>query len=504
VRALISVSDKTGLGPLGAYLAAEGYEIVASGGTAAALRQDGVPVTDLEALTGFSELLCGRVKTLHPAVHAGLLARPGEADAAALAAVGYAPIDVLVVNLYPFRSAWQTGAAVDALVEQIDIGGVALLRAGAKNFERVTVLSDPAQYDEFMARGPAGRNRTYRLGLAAYAFRLVAAYDADIAAVTSAWAGDAWPERLTLTGDQVGALRYGENPHQRGAVYRGPGGGGLFGATVHQGKPLSYNNWADADAAWRLAWDLPGPGAVAFKHQMPCGVALGTPAAEAFRRVRDADPVSIFGGIVAFNQPVDAPAAEALTALFLEVVVAPAFTPEALAILARKPALRVLAAGAPERSDRPALVVHSITGGWLVQEEDRRERRIETFSHRAGPAAVLARHRADAELAWRVAQHARSNAVVLVRDGMTVGIGQGQTNRIDAVRHALAMAGERARGAVLASDAFFFPDTVVAIAPAGVVLAMSPGGSVRDREVEAAADAAGVSLYFTGERHFRH
>jgi phosphoribosylaminoimidazolecarboxamide formyltransferase/IMP cyclohydrolase len=458
-------------------------------------------VTAVEAVTGFPEGLGGRVKTLHPALHAGLLARPDPMDDQELERMGIRGIDVLVANLYPFRARWLSGAPAGDLIEDVDIGGVALLRAAAKNHARVLVLGDPSRYAEAVRRGPEGWDDAYRLGEAAYTFRLVATYDADIAAAFSAWTGERFPERWTVTGDRLGDLRYGENPHQAAALYRAPRGGALTDARVLQGKALSYNNLADADAAWRAVWDLPGAGAVGLKHQMPCAAALGMPAAEAFRRVREGDPVSIFGGIVAFNQAIDGDTARALTDLFLEVVAAPDVTPEARQVMAKKPNLRVLEA--PRPAVMPEMVM-SLADGWLVQERDLTNNSSETWSHQAGPQDVLMARRADAEFAWVVVRHARSNAVVLVRDGMTVGIGQGQTNRIDAVRHALTMAGDRARGAVLASDAFFFPDTVEELQAHGVVLAVSPGGSVRDSAVTEAANRVGLGLWFTGERHFRH
>lgn len=499
MRALISTYDKTGLDRLGPWLAAHGFEVWATGGTAEALRRSGVPVRDTSAVTGFVDLLEGRVKTLHPALYAALLARPTEADARALAEAGIEPIDLVVVNLYPFRATWLAGGSDAALVEQIDVGGVSLLRAGAKNYERVTVLSDPAQYEEAMARGPEAWDHAWRKALAAYAFRLVAAYDADIAAALTP-PGAGWPERLVLTGDRYGDLRYGENPHQSAAFYRRPGGFGLADARLVQGKPLSFNNLADAETAWRLVHEFDGPACVAVKHQTPCGVARGADAREAYGRARQADPVSIFGGIVAFNRAVDAPVAEDLTEIFLEVVIAPAVTEAARAVLAKKPNLRVLELGAPRGTDWD---VRSLSGGWLVQEADRPRVPVEAWRRVAGPDVTEAA-RADLAFAWTVVRYVKSNAVCLARDGQTVGIGSGQTNRIDAVRQALERAGERARGAVLASDAFFFPDTVEALASAGVRAAVSPGGSVRDREVIAAAEAAGLSLWFTGERHFRH
>jgi phosphoribosylaminoimidazolecarboxamide formyltransferase/IMP cyclohydrolase len=500
MRALLSVHDKSGLAELGQWLVAQGVELVATGGTARHLLTHGLPVTEAARLTGFDELLGGRVKTLHPAIHGGLLARPE--DVGDLRAQGMEPIDVLVVNLYPFREAWRQDLPPGRLVEEVDIGGVALLRAAAKNFARVTVLADPSQYQDAMRRGLAGWDEGFRLRLAAYAFRLVAAYDADIAEVFTGWAGEHWPERLTWTGERAGDLRYGENPHQAGALYLASRGGGLGQRSRQlQGKALSYNNWADADAAWRLVWELPGPGAVGVKHQMPCGVALAGSPLAAFRRVVEADPVSIFGGIVAFNQPLDEPAANALRELFLEVVLAPEVSEQARRVLAAKPNLRVLEAGRPHPDGR---VLKTVTGGWLLQDEDHQAAAPVTWTRETGPEDLLERLAGDVVLAWRVVQHARSNAVVLVRQGMTVGVGQGQTNRIDAVTHALRMAGDRAQGSVLASDAFFFTDTVDAMARAGVALAVSPGGSIRDREVVAAAEKGGVALWFTGERHFRH
>ena len=502
MRALISTYDKTGLISLATWLASQGVELVATGGTHAHLAAAGLAAEDTESLTGFGALLGGRVKTLHPAIFGGLLADGSPGHARELESAGILPLDIVVANLYPFRQAWREGRGSSDLVEQVDIGGVSLLRAAAKNFARVAVLSDPDQYQDAQARGLAAWDQNYRRELAAYAFRLVAAYDADIAHVFTGWAGPDWPERLTVTGDRAGHLRYGENPHQAAAVYQVPGPLSWGAAPPLQGKALSYNNWADVEAAWRLAWDLPAPGAVGLKHQMPCGVALAPTAALAWKRVQSADPVSIFGGIVAFNQGLDAEAAEALVGGgFLEVVVAPEVSAAARGILAAKKNLRVLEAGAPAGAGVWGREVRSVAGALLVQEPDRRLAAASTWNRVAGQDP---RPGSDLELAWIVAQHAKSNAVVLVREGATVGLGQGQTNRIDAVHQAIQRAGEQAEGAVLASDAFFFPDTVAALAAAHVRAAASPGGSVRDAAVIEAAEAAGLTLWFTGERHFRH
>lgn len=504
MRALISVYDKTGLGDLCQWLSTQGVSLVATGGTAAVLREQGIAVEETLESTGFQELLGGRVKTLHPAIHAGLLARSTPEDRASMQQAGLAPIDLLVTNLYPFRQAWCRGGDQVDLIEQIDIGGVALLRAAAKNFHRVTVISDPSQYAVAMDRGIAGWDRAYRLEQAAYAFRLVASYDADIAEVYSQWEGNAFPERLTITGDRRGDLRYGENPHQSAAYYGRPGQYGLQDAQQVQGKSLSYNNLADAETAWRLVWDLPGGAAVALKHQNPCGVALASSVEEAFRRARDADPISIFGGIVAFNRTVTEAAARELVQLFLEVVVAPGWAPEALTVLAKKPNLRILTLGAPGPTAREW---RSLTGGFLVQDQDREKVPSAAWTPMTGnpsDGGTEAAWMTDARLAWTVVRYVKSNAVVLAKDGVTVGIGGGQTNRIDAVHQAVGRAQDKAAGAVLASDAFFFADTIQALSAAGVRVAVSPGGSIRDKEVVSEANAAGVTLMFTGERHFRH
>lgn len=501
MRALISTHDKRGLDRLGPWLHEQGVEILATGGTARALHDLGLPVISTDGLTGFQALLGGRVKTLHPALHAGILARPEPADLAELEGAGLAPIDLVIVNLYPFRNAWLTGADLARVTEEIDIGGVALIRAAAKNWVRTAVLVEPEQYDAAMAKPVRDWTEADRRRLSARAFRLVAAYDADIAAYMTRLEGEAFPEQLTLTADRVQTLRYGENPHQRSAFYRTPGGIGLGGLTLHQGTELSYNNLADLDTAWRLSSEFDEIAAVAVKHQNPCGVALGKTPADAFRKARAADPVSIFGGIVAVNRAVDEELAKRLVRLFLEVVVAPGFSAEALEVLKERPRLRVVEI--PPAPKDPDLEWRSVVGGFLVQEQDRVGRPARAFRHVAGPLVDLSADTA-ADMAWTVVRYQKSNAIALAQAGTTVGLGGGQTNRIDAVHQAILRAGEKAAGSIAASDAFFFPDTVEAFAEAGIRAALSPGGSVRDEDVLARANELGLSLWFTDERHFRH
>ncbi len=516
-RALVSVSDKTNLDALAASLAAWGAEVISTGGTKRALEAFGCRVRSVAEVTGSPEILGGRVKTLHPRIHGGILARDVPEHRAELAEQGIAPIDLVVVNLYPFR---ETVARPDVsfaeAMENVDIGGPTLVRAAAKNCERVTVVVDPADYvrlDELVAaRGgvPADARRAF----ARKAFAHTAAYDAAIAnwLEQGVVEDDGVPERVFLAGPHTRPLRYGENPHQAARFVPVDLGDpcGLDRAEVVQGKALSYNNLMDAGAALALARDLRplGVGAAVFKHVTPCGVAVapaGTPQAEVFVRAREADAESAFGGIVALTEPIDRATAEALVETFLEVVVAPGLDEDARPVLAAKKNLRVLVvpdmhAAAP----RPPLRVRSVPGGLLVQREDTigtpaRAGRVVTKA--APPDDRLA----DLDLAWVVVRHVRSNAIVLVRDGVTVGIGGGQTSRVEASRQAVARAGDRARGAVLASDAFFpFRDGVDAAARAGIVAVVQPGGSRRDEEVIAAADEHGIAMVLTAERHFRH
>ncbi|MDR7523000.1 MAG: bifunctional phosphoribosylaminoimidazolecarboxamide formyltransferase/IMP cyclohydrolase [Armatimonadota bacterium] len=512
-RALLSASDKTGIVALAQALQEAGIEVVSTGGTAAHLRAAGVRVQPLERITGFPELLGGRVKTLHPAVAAGLLARDDPGDLAEVARHAIGLIGLVAVTLYPFEEAAAHGLEMGRAVEEIDIGGVTLLRAGAKNWSRVVVLSDPRQYGEVIETIRAGRgvSEVTRLRLAAEAFARVAAYDAAIAAYFQRAAGqDPFPERLTLTFRRQAELRYGENPHQRAALYAAtvPVCGEVISAQVQGGRALSYNNIADLEAAWALVRDLPPPSAAIIKHANPCGAATAGTVRDAFVRAREGDPVSAFGGIAAVNAPVDRAAAQEMADLFLEAIVAPSFEPDALAVLRAKKSLRLLAAGhagaGPVAAWPWGLEVRSLRGGLLAQEADvlgRDESRWVVATDRAPDAAEWE----DLRFAWAVCAHVKSNAIVLARDRQVVGVGAGQMSRVDSVRLAAAKAGDRARGAVAASDAFFpFPDGIEAASAAGVTAIIQPGGSVRDAEVIASANRLGLAMVFTGERHFRH
>ncbi|MDQ7841309.1 MAG: bifunctional phosphoribosylaminoimidazolecarboxamide formyltransferase/IMP cyclohydrolase [bacterium] len=522
-RAVLSVADKAGLIPLAQALHSTGAELVSTGGTAAALRAAGLPVLPLEEVTGFPEMLGGRVKTLHPAVHAGLLARGVPEDLAELGRYGISPIDLVAVTLYPFEEAAARGVAMPEAVEEVDIGGVTLLRAAAKNWARVTVLSDPSQYAEVIAAIEAGTGvpEALRLRLAADAFARVAAYDAAIAEYFQRAAGQMpFPARLTLTFCKRADLRYGENPHQHAALYaaaaapsseteQGAGigavaGGEVISAEVLGGRALSYNNIADLEAAWALVRDLPSPGAAIIKHANPCGASVAPTVLDAFLRARDGDPVSAFGGILAVNAPVNLEAAEAMAQLFLEAIVAPSFEPGAAELLLAKKHLRLLATGNRGASGQAGLAFRSIRGGMLIQSEDALgldEAAWTVVTSRAPSAAEWD----DLRFAWAVCAHVKSNAIVFARNKQVVGVGTGQMSRVDSVRLAAVKAGERARGAVAASDAFFpFADGVEAIAEAGVTAVIQPGGSARDAEIIAAANRLGLAMVLTGERHFRH
>ncbi len=515
-RALLSVSDKRGLVPFAQALADAGVELLSSGGTARVLREAGVPVTEVAEVTGSPEILGGRVKTLHPRIHGGILSRRTPEDEADLERIGARPIDLVVVNLYPFEQTVARGAEPSEILEQIDIGGPTLVRAAAKNHPHVAIVVDPEDYAavaEAVSR-EQGIDPAMRRRLARKAFEHTAAYDAAIARwMQSEEGGEAaeTPEVLAVAMRRETTLRYGENPHQTAALYleRDPAPG-TIGYAVRQGllggKPLSYNNLVDLEGAWAAVLEHEGPAAVVVKHTNPCGLATGETLAEAYERARQADPVSAFGGIVALRTPCDLATAERLVETFLECVVAPAFEPEALELLrARKKNLRLLAAGEPPSEGSAAGRVRSISGGLLLQRADRvapgevAEARVVT---RRAPTAE---ERAALDFAWRVCAHVKSNAIVLARPGVTVGIGAGQMSRVEAVRIAVAKAGEQAAGAVMASDAFFpFADGVQAAAEAGVTAVVQPGGSKRDEEVIAAADEAGIAMVFTGRRHFLH
>jgi phosphoribosylaminoimidazolecarboxamide formyltransferase/IMP cyclohydrolase len=509
-RALISVHDKTGIEAFAARLAARGVELISTGGTERALRAAGLPVTDVATLTGVPEMLDGRVKTLHPRIHGGILARredPGHR--AALAEHGIAPIDLVVVNLYPFAATVRSGASADACLEQIDIGGPALIRAAAKNHADVTVLTAPDQYDPVAKQieRAGGTDLALRRQLAAAAFAHVAEYDATVAAWLAGPDEAPFPARLRLDAVRRATLRYGENPHQAGAFYAlGGAPRGLAAAHQLQGKELSYNNLLDADAALALACELDGPGVVIVKHANPCGVAVAGTIAEAHRAALACDPTSAFGGIVACNRPIDQATASAIVRVFTEVVIAPDASEEARGILAGRPNLRLLLTGDAPLDAPGDLALRSVAGGLLVQTPDRARIAADDLVvvTRRSPTAE---ETADLLFAFTVVKHVRSNAIVLARQGATIGIGPGQPNRVDSVK----IAAERARSAglagacVVASDAFFpFADGLEAAIAAGATAAIQPGGSQRDAEVIAAADAAGIAMVTTGRRHFRH
>jgi phosphoribosylaminoimidazolecarboxamide formyltransferase/IMP cyclohydrolase len=522
-RALLSVSDKAGLVELGQALSARGVELVSTGGTAKALRDAGLAVMDISELTGFPEMMDGRVKTLHPKVHGGLLAvRDNPEHAAAMAEHQIGAIDLVVVNLYPFEATVAKGAERDEVIENIDIGGPSMVRSAAKNHLYVTIVTDPADYatllDELAAKDGA-TSYDFRRKMAGKAYSATAAYDAMI----SQWfafadQGETFPELLAITGMRREELRYGENPHQRAALYlpKGPHSKGIAQARQLQGKELSYNNYNDADAALELCSEFRGqaPAVVIVKHANPCGVAQGASLLEAWNGALQCDSVSAFGGIVAVNTELDGATAEAICEIFTEVVVAPSATDAAIAAFAKKKNLRLLLTGDLPDPRRGGLAVKPITGGLLVQTRDNgaiTEADLKVVTKRQPSAQELK----DCLFAWTVARHVKSNAIVYARDGITAGIGAGQMNRRDSSRIAAMKAAEaaekygwaasRAVGSAVASDAFFpFADGLLAAAEAGATAVIQPGGSMRDQEVIDAADAAGLAMVFTGMRHFRH
>lgn len=509
MRALLSVWDKTGIVEIARRLHEIGFELISTGGTLRAIADAGVPVRAVSDVTGSPEMLGGRVKTLHPAIHGGLLARRDSPDQMAeLASYGIGTIDLVVANLYPFGEvASHPAVTLDDALEHIDIGGPTMIRAAAKNFPAVLVLVDPSDYepvlDALAEGGLDGVPIEMRRNLAAKAFAHVAAYDSVIAAYLRP-AGE-FPHHLPLAGERMTMLRYGENPHQEAAIYRllNPRGTrGVAAWRVLSGKEMSYNNYLDAVAAWTAAADFPGPAVSIIKHNLPCGLATHDDLSQAFLAAHTSDPVSAFGGVVALNRPVDAHTASLITDHFFEVVLAPAFSPEALDELRRKKNLRVVEV--PDTGMEEPLEIRVLDGAMLVQTPDRVEpdpASWKTVTRRAPTESELE----SLVFAWRAVRHVKSNAIVLATGTATVGIGGGQPNRVDAVRIAVERAGARARGSVLASDAFFpFPDGVEAAAEAGVTAIAQPGGSVRDEEVIAAADRAGIAMVFTGIRHFRH
>ncbi|MFI2755162.1 bifunctional phosphoribosylaminoimidazolecarboxamide formyltransferase/IMP cyclohydrolase [Cellulomonas sp. P22] len=518
-RALLSVFDKTGLTELAAALHAAGVELVSTGSTASTIAAAGVPVTRVEDLTGFPECLDGRVKTLHPRVHAGILADTRRPEhLAQLAELDIAPFDLVVVNLYPFSATVASGATADECVELIDIGGPSMVRAAAKNHPSVAVVIDPARYAEVAASAAEGFTLAERRRLAAEAFAHTAAYDTAVAgwfaqehAPDAAAQESGFPAFVGGTWERGRVLRYGENPHQDAALYLGQDGAagrGLAGAEQLHGKEMSYNNYVDADAAWRAAHDHDAPAVAIIKHANPCGIAIGSDVADAHAKAHACDPVSAYGGVIAANRPVTLAAAEQIAPVFTEVVVAPSFEPEALEVLSRKKNIRLLTV-VPAAAGRFEL--RPISGGALAQQTDRVDAAgddVATWALAAGEPADDATLR-DLEFAWRAVRAVKSNAILLAHDGASVGVGMGQVNRVDSCRLAVERANvggvDRARGAVAASDAFFpFADGLQVLLDAGVRAVVQPGGSVRDEEVVAAARAAGVTLYLTGTRHFAH
>ena len=511
-RALISVYDKSGLPELVAALAAADVEIVSTGSTAARIEESGVPVTTVSDLTGFPECLDGRVKTLHPRVHAGLLADTRLPEhVSQLEELGIAPFELVVVNLYPFTSTVASGAAPDDCIEQIDIGGPAMVRASAKNHASVAVVVDPRRYPEVIeAVGAGGFTLEERQRLAADAFAHTASYDVAVATWMGnvvAPDGSGFPSWLGQAWERQAVLRYGENPHQTAAVYAADfSRPGLARAEQLHGKEMSYNNYVDADAAWRAAYDHGEPAVAIIKHANPCGIAVGTDIADAYEKAFATDPVSAFGGVVAANRVVSVAMAEAMAEVFTEVVVAPDYDEAALSVLTERKGLRILRA--QPRPERGWVDLRPISGGVLLQGADdiRADGDDPATWRLVAGSPVDAATMEDLAFAWRAVRAPKSNAILLAKDGAAVGIGMGQVNRVDAARLAVSRAGEeRARGAVAASDAFFpFPDGLEVLLAAGVRAIVQPGGSVRDEEVIAAAQAAGASMYLTGTRHFFH
>ena len=520
-RALISVSDKTGLIEFATALAGHGVELLSTGGTAKALRDAGLPVRDVAEVTGFPEMMDGRVKTLHPMVHGGLLALRDNAEhKAAMEAHGIGAIDLLVVNLYPFEATVASGADYDTCIENIDIGGPAMIRAAAKNHAYVGVVVDTEDYADVLAElaTHGGTTLAFRQRLARTAYARTAAYDAAVSTWMAAAHGDAAPRRRAFAGVLKQTMRYGENPHQGAAFYvDGSGRPGVATAIQHQGKELSYNNINDTDAAFELVAEFApdqGPACAIIKHANPCGVARGASLTEAYQRAFDCDRTSAFGGIVALNQKLDAATAEEIVKIFTEVVIAPEADDAARAIFAAKKNLRLLTTGALPDPRAPILAYKQVAGGILVQDKDTgfvAEGDLRVVTKRAPTSAEMT----DLRFAWTVAKHVKSNAIVYVKNGATVGIGAGQMSRVDSSTIAALKAGRMgaelglpetpAKGSVVASDAFFpFADGLLAAAEAGATAIIQPGGSMRDDEVIAAADEAGLAMVFTGMRHFRH
>ncbi|HET7723835.1 MAG TPA: bifunctional phosphoribosylaminoimidazolecarboxamide formyltransferase/IMP cyclohydrolase [Propionibacteriaceae bacterium] len=511
-RALVSVYDKSGLAELGAAFAAHGVKVVSTGNTAALLREAGCDVTEVADLTGFPECLDGRVKTLHPKVHAGILAdRRLPSHVQQLADLGIEPFDLVVSNLYPFTQTVASGATPDECVEQIDIGGPSMVRAAAKNHPSVAIVTSPDQYgDLYAALDAGGYTLVQRQALAAVAFQHTATYDIAVASwmsnvLVDTSGGDGFPSWMAGSWHKEGTLRYGENSHQRAALYTSSyGRGGLAQATQLHGKEMSYNNYTDGDAAYRAAYDFEQPAVAIIKHANPCGIAVGADIAEAHRKAHACDPVSAYGGVIATNRPVSKEMAEQVAPVFTEVVIAPGFDDDALKILRKKKNLRLIVA---EAYPAGGIELRPVSGGTLLQSSDRIDapgddpQSWQLIAGEAVDEATLA----DLAFAWRACRSVKSNAILLASGGASVGVGMGQVNRVDSCKLAVERAGDRAVGAVAASDAFFpFADGPGILIAAGVKAIVEPGGSIHDDETIAACREAGVPLYFTGTRHFAH
>lgn len=512
-RALISVSDKTGLLELAKVLVDSGVEIVSTGSTASTIANAGMPVTQVADLTGFPECLDGRVKTLHPKVHGGLLGDVRlPSHVYQMQDLGIEPFQLAVINLYPFTQTVMSGASADDCVEQIDIGGPAMVRASAKNHANMAIVVSPERYEEVKAAVTSGGfTLAQRQRLAAEAFQHTATYDVNVASwisnvVTKTDEGTGFPNWMGVTYNREDVLRYGENPHQRAAVYTaGFGDVAIAGAKQLHGKQMSYNNYVDADAARRAAYDFSEPAVAIIKHSNPCGIAVGTDVADAHRKAHATDPVSAFGGVIAANRKVTADMARQVAEIFTEVIVAPEFDDEAVEILSAKPSIRILQVSAPWSGE--GIEMRNIDGGVLLQVQDKLQADGDKFSNwqLATGEAADEKLAADLQFAWIACRSVKSNAILLAKDSAAVGIGMGQVNRVDSAGLAVSRAGDRVVGSVAASDAFFpFADGLEVLIKAGVKAVVQPGGSVRDEEVIAAAREAGITMYFTGTRHFFH
>jgi phosphoribosylaminoimidazolecarboxamide formyltransferase/IMP cyclohydrolase len=508
-RALLSVYNKNGVIDLARALRANGIEILATGGTYRLLVENDIEVTEVATHTGYPEMLDGRVKTLHPRIHGGILGRrDNPTDQKEMAEQGITPIDMVVVNLYPFSATIaKPNVTMEEAIENIDIGGPAMLRSAAKNFRDVVVVCDPDDYPEILTGIKNGEiSETRRMALAQKVFTHTSEYDRAVAAYFSDKAvSDPFPDRLTLQFEKVQTLRYGENPHQKAAIYRSNGGGGIAAAKQLWGKEMSYNNFLDTHSAYELAKEFSEPACVIVKHNNPCGVATSGSLAEAYQKARACDPVSAFGGVVAFNRPINLEAASAMSQTFTEVVIAPEISPDALTLLQKKKDLRVLAAGAGSHCTRNQLDLRRISGGLLLQQADTEMIRDPALLKTVGNRTPTAEEWAALLFAWRVCKHVKSNAIVFAKEGQTIGIGAGQMSRVDSVKLAGMKAQAETAGCVLASDAFFpFRDGIDEAAKAGITAVIQPGGSIRDAEVIAAANEHGMAMLLTGVRHFRH